>query len=72
MGKEEMIEIVLNGERTTVVEDRTLASLCAELSVPERGVAIAVNYELVPKQRAASVVLRQDDVVEIVTAAAGG
>lgn len=67
-----MIEIVLNGERTSVIEDQTLASLCAELFVPDRGVAIAVNYELIPKQRVASVVLRQDDVVEIVTAAAGG
>lgn len=67
-----MIEIVLNGERKSVADGLSLADLCNELALPERGVAVAVNFELIPKSGAAKVQLRNNDIVEIVTATAGG
>lgn len=67
-----MIEIVVNGEPRACLEESTLAALCRELRLPDRGVAIAVNYELVPRARSERVILYDQDVVEIVSATAGG
>ena len=67
-----MIEIVLNGEPTTLAREQTLEELCTQLRLPARGVAVAVNFELIPKARTADITLRDRDVVEIVTATAGG
>ena len=67
-----MIEIVLNGEPKSIADGLSLADLCKELALPDRGVAVAVNFELIPRSGADKVHLHNNDIVEIVTATAGG
>jgi sulfur carrier protein len=50
----------------------TVAQLVAEWCGSPRGIAVALNGEVVPKSRWEDTPLSPDDRVEIVTAAAGG
>jgi sulfur carrier protein len=67
-----LITAVVNGEPTLVPVGTTLAEVVAEWCPSERGVAVAVGTEVVPRSRWSTVVLEPGTVVEIVTAAAGG
>jgi sulfur carrier protein len=72
--------IMLNGERLEgflVGEDdasSTVAALLAHLGVEgsQRGVAVAVNDEVVPRSQWATHVLRGGDRVELIRATQGG
>ena len=47
-----MIEIVINGEKRSIPEQSTVRSLLEDLGVAHReGTAVAVNMEVVPRQR---------------------
>jgi len=60
--------IVLNGQPTTRAPGATVADL-----VPTTpGLAVAVNGEVVPRDRHPTTPLRDGDVVEVVTAVQGG
>ncbi|HET9090067.1 MAG TPA: sulfur carrier protein ThiS [Acidimicrobiales bacterium] len=50
----------------------SVRGLLDELHLDGRGVAVARNGEIVPRSTWESEMLRDDDVIEIVTAAAGG
>jgi len=67
-----LITAVVNGEPTRVPVGTTVADVVAERCPSDRGVAVAVGTEVVPRSRWTSVVLEPGAVVEIVTAAAGG
>lgn len=47
-------------------------ALLDEMGLDGRGIAVAQNGEIVPRSTWADTILEPDDVVEIVTAAAGG
>ncbi len=66
--------ILLNGERTEIEPGRTLAGLLDELGVTDqvRGVAVAVDGEVVPRSRWESLTLAADARVEVLTAMQGG
>jgi sulfur carrier protein len=49
-----------------------VAGLVALLTAAKRGVAVAVNGEVVPRSQWAEVALRDGDRVEVLTAAQGG
>ena len=66
-----MIEIALNGSLVSS-SAMTIAEFVRERSLPQSGVAIAVNGSVVPKSEWVSTSLHSSDRVEIVTAAAGG
>ena len=63
--------ITLNG-KPVEAEGATIAELLARLDVPDRGVAVAVDAEVVPKSEWAGHVVEDGAHVEIVTAVQGG
>ena len=63
--------IVLNGQETPLPEGGSLAALLAERR-PRPPYAVEVNKRLVRRGEYEGVVLREGDVVEIVTLVGGG
>jgi sulfur carrier protein len=66
------MNVLVNGVVTPVLPDATLADVLAAHGVPERGVAVAVSGEVVPRASWASTPLREGAVVEVLTAVQGG
>ncbi|MFG1607360.1 sulfur carrier protein ThiS [Actinoplanes sp. NPDC049265] len=64
--------ILVNGDQATFPPDATVASLVAGLTRAERGVAVALNGEVVPRSEWAGTGLSDGDRVEVLTAAQGG
>ncbi|MGI8904678.1 MAG: sulfur carrier protein ThiS [Solirubrobacteraceae bacterium] len=73
--------VSVNGRPREVPEGATVASVLAladlapgvrEAGAGARGVAVAVDGEVVPRRRWASVELREGDGVEVLAAIAGG
>lgn len=62
--------ITVNGEPQSFARPPTVADLVA--AHPKRSMAVAVNGAVVPASAHATTVLQAGDVVEIVTAVAGG
>jgi sulfur carrier protein len=67
-----MIEILLNGEKKTLPSEQSVSVLMRECGVPSHGVAVAVNYTVIPKSQYVQILLHHNDAVEIITATAGG
>ncbi|ROT34198.1 sulfur carrier protein ThiS [Micromonospora sp. HM5-17] len=66
------MELTVNGVGRQLPGATTLAELVTELTPDSRGVAVAVNGEVVPRAGWAARVLRDGDRVEVLTAAQGG
>jgi sulfur carrier protein len=64
--------IVVNGEPSDVAAGTSVAGLLAALEAPDRGVAVAVDGEVVPRGAWASTALAEDARVEVVMAVQGG
>jgi sulfur carrier protein len=66
--------IVLNGERTEMASGETVIAVLARvgLSADARGVAVAVDGEVVPRGAWETFVLAQDARVEVLSAMQGG
>ncbi len=67
-----MSEVLCNGERRPVTPGTTVAALVAAVTSSPRGIAVALNGEVVPRSAWITTALTDGDTVEIVTAAAGG
>jgi sulfur carrier protein len=66
-----MMQIEFNGEATQVTAT-TILALLEERDISLRGVAVALNGSVVPKSNWNETSLQDGDVVDVVTAAAGG
>ncbi len=66
------MQIVLNGESTSVPDGTTTAQLLEQLGLAGKRVAIEINETIVPRSTHASTVLHNSDRVEIVHAIGGG
>jgi len=64
--------ITLNGSRREITDGTTLDQLVAVFSLPERGVALAMNSEVIPRSAWAMTHIPPDAQVEVVTASKGG
>jgi sulfur carrier protein len=64
--------LTVNGHARDLPADHTVAGLVAGLTTAVRGVAVAVNGEVVPRSTWADTTLRDGDRVEVLTAAQGG
>jgi sulfur carrier protein len=62
----------VNGVTTDLAPGTTVADLVADRCPSPRGVAVAVNGEVVPRSAWEATAVATGDDVEIVTAAAGG
>ena len=54
------------------VQAQTLADLAVEMSLPEKGVAVAVNNRMAPRTDWASANLKEGDTIVIIKAVCGG
>lgn len=66
------MQLTVNGQAREVTGTPTVALLVAELTPAERGVAVAVNGEVVPRSAWSAAGLRDGDRVEVLSAAQGG
>lgn len=66
-----MANIKINNEPVQTTA-RTVADLAAERSLPERGVAIAINNEMVPRTEWTNRLINDGDDIIILKAFAGG
>jgi sulfur carrier protein len=64
--------ITLNGAACTITDGTTLAELMTGLTGSTRGSAAVVDGEVVPRGTWTHVVLREGQVVELITAVQGG
>lgn len=71
-GDNRRMDIQLNGETCSILDEATLAGLLEREGLAQRRVAVEVNGEIVPRGRHAAQVLRPGDIVEIVYALGGG
>ena len=67
-----MMEITVNGAPTMVATGSTVEDLVEQMITSTKGVAVALDREVIPRSRWSATELRAGQQVEIVTAAAGG
>ncbi len=67
-----MSSVTVNGTSTDLAAGTTVADLVASWCPSPKGVAVAINTEVVPRSAWATTAIGTGDAVEIVTAAAGG
>lgn len=66
------MELTVNGQGWRLPGEVTLADLVPRVSDRDRGIAVAVNGEVVPRADWPARALRDGDRVEVLTAAQGG
>jgi len=67
------MNIILNGENRTIQTAMLIQLLQDYLNgKPEKGIAVAVNFRIIPKKLWDSYELKENDKVEIVHAVQGG
>ena len=64
--------VMVNGQPRDISPGATLADLVGQLTESPRGVAAAVNGEVVPRRAWPATLLAEHDAVEVVTAVQGG
>jgi sulfur carrier protein len=67
--------VFVNGEARSVADDSTVADLVTEFGAPDRGgrgVAVALNGEVVARSQWATTSLAADDRLELLAAIGGG
>ena len=64
--------IRVNGEDSDVVAGTTITDLLVQLEAPDRGVAVAIDGEVVPRGQWADTTIEDDVSVEVVMAVQGG
>jgi sulfur carrier protein len=64
--------IIVNGDPSDVAPGATLIELLAQLGAPDRGVAVAVDAEVVPRSAWATFAVADGAHVEVLTAVQGG
>jgi thiamine biosynthesis protein ThiS len=68
----EEVRVRVNGELRGVGRETRVADLLASLGVSTPRVAVEYNREILPKQEYEATVLREGDVLEVVTFVGGG
>jgi len=67
-----VVRATVNGEPVELAEGTTVAKVVSCVSPSDRGVAVAIDREVVPRSRWTVVEVGEGAKVEVVTAAAGG
>jgi sulfur carrier protein len=66
------VNLLVNGESTTLAPGTTVAQLVDAVAGTERGVAVSIDREIVPRSTWCEVRLHEGAHVEVLVAAAGG
>jgi thiamine biosynthesis protein ThiS len=64
--------ITLNGKKREVKEEISLPVLLAEFKVPEKGIAVEVNGNIIPHSDFSNLEIRKGDTIEILRIIGGG
>ena len=67
-----VMTIKLNDKVYEIEEGTTLSSFIESLEIGVKGIAIAINYEVVPKARWSEVVLSDNQELMLIQAVSGG
>ncbi len=67
-----MTAVTFNGDRRDVAEGTTVARLVDDLGSGRRGVAVAINSEVIPRRAWDTTILAPEDRVEVLRAIQGG
>lgn len=66
------MEIILNDKPYAVKDSTTLAAFVESLELKPEGIAIAINYDVIPKDRWAKTVLTDKMELMLIHAVSGG
>ncbi|UOD50759.1 sulfur carrier protein ThiS [Orrella daihaiensis] len=66
------MNIILNGEPTTVADGSKVADLLHALELADKRVAVEINGDIVPRSLHGTHKLSEDDRIEVVVAVGGG
>jgi sulfur carrier protein len=64
--------VTVNGEERPMPDNATVATLVEDLSPPPRGVAVAVDGEVIPRGEWSATAIRDGARIEVVAAIQGG
>lgn len=66
------MNIIINGENKSYSEEMTVVKLLEVLDIPLNGIAVEINKEIIPRSKHIDVVVKDNDVIEIVRMVGGG
>ena len=66
------IEFILNDKEELIEQNSSLLLLIKRKKIQERNIAIEVNQKIIPKSEWNDFKIKQNDVIEVVTAIGGG
>lgn len=66
------MDVTVNSKTVSVGDDASVSDLLAELNVGDKGIAVAVNNEIVKKDEWNGFRLKENDKIVIIRAACGG
>jgi len=66
------VVVTVNGKGMEVPLGLSLADLISEVGTDKRGIAVAINQEVVPRSLWGHTIISNEDRIEIITAAPGG
>ena len=66
------MNLFVNGEATTAPDSVTVAAFLETLGLPQQGVAVERNREIVPRSTFGSTILAEGERIEIVQFVGGG
>ena len=64
--------IQVNGEKLSNYEQKTLQNLLTTLNYDPTKIAVERNVEIIPKSQYDTTILKENDVIEVVTFVGGG
>ena len=70
--KELHMQIIVNNKAMEMAESSTLSALAETLRLPEKGVAVAVNNQMIPREEWSATGLQAGVQVVVIKAACGG
>ena len=66
------IEFILNDKEELIEQNSSLLLLIKRKKIQERNIAIEVNQKIIPKSEWNDFKIKQNDIIEVVTAIGGG
>jgi len=66
------IEFILNDKEELIEQNSSLSLLIKRKKIQERNIAIEVNQKIIPKSEWNDFKIKQNDIIEVVTAIGGG
>ena len=70
--KKERMQIIVNNKAMEMAEGSTLSTLAEALRLPEKGVAVAVNNQMIPREEWSATRLQEGAQIVVIKAACGG